>query len=117
MPVSQVWWTADGAVWIRATSAAAFTVRRAAVLLVLSGQLWLFGGDCAYLPPREVWASTDGVQWVAQAPLPSGMTEFAAVVLNSNILTTGYAATEYNTVGVSPGPSPANSRLWRAHVG
>ena len=100
--VSQVWWTADGAVWTCATSEAAFTGRQDFVLLVFSGQLWLLGGyGRSFYYTKEVWASADGVQWVAQAPMPAPMATFAAVVLNSSILTTGYDQfREFSTIGV-----------------
>ena len=105
--LSQVWWTADGAVWTCATSAAAFPARYNLVLLVFSGQMWLVGGYGG-TDLNDVWASTDGVQWVAQAPLPSSLSSFAAVVLGSSILTTGCVSTEFKNIGVSQVPLPAS---------
>ena len=101
--VSQVWWTADGAVWTCATSAAAFGVRAFHVLLTFSGQMWLIGGAGSPYYYNDVWGSTDGVQWVVQAPLPTSyyLQSFAAVVVNSSILTTGASgSTEFRTISV-----------------
>ena len=110
--VGQVWWTNDGAVWTCANSTAAFSGRYTFVLLVFSGQMWLFGGHFSASYLQDVWGSTDGVLWVAQAPLPATLSSFAAVVLNSSILTTGYVSTEFKTVGVFPVRRPASAQMF-----
>ena len=98
-PPGQVWWSADGAAWTQATAAAAFAARWSGVMLVLNNQLWLLGGwtttgsttfgQALFNVVSEVWASSDGVQWAAQAPMPGPNMQFAAVAFGSGILTTG----------------------------
>jgi len=83
-----------------------------AVLMVFNEQLCLLGGvDSQPYYLSDVWVSTDGVQWVAQTPMPGAAAGAAAVVLGSSILTTGgilgrddslsnFVAVEYQAVGI-----------------
>ncbi|HVZ79174.1 MAG TPA: hypothetical protein VHE12_00075 [bacterium] len=61
-----VWSSADGVNWTRATSSAPFSARAFHQALVFNGQLWVLGGeDASNNFFGDVWATSDGVNWQA----------------------------------------------------
>ncbi len=70
-----VWHTADGVTWTRATANAAYEKRSASAVAVFKDKLWVMGGTMRKPndPPEEgyekcttfndVWCSADGVTW------------------------------------------------------
>ena len=87
---------------------APFEARLYPGLVVVSGLMWLFGGTSSttFSKVSDVWASADGVQWVAQPSLPAPLSGFAAVGLSRGILITGgrnsegFVSVEYAATGV-----------------
>ena len=74
-------------------SEAAFSPRRSAALIVLEGQLLLFGGmDTNWQVVAEAWVSPDGAQWVQGTPMPGPLIEFSAVLWSTGLVTTGGSA-------------------------
>jgi hypothetical protein len=61
---SEVWSSADGAVWNLEVLSAPWEGRHTAGYVVHDGKMWIVGGDCNqghYQP--DVWNTTDGVNW------------------------------------------------------
>lgn len=94
---NQVWSSADGVKWDQATTAAAWTPRLAAGLVVLRNRVWLLGGTENYYfgddksLKNDVWSSADGKAWkleVASAGW-SPRAYHQAVVLNDRIYVLG----------------------------
>jgi hypothetical protein len=74
---NDVWHTADGENWIRATESAAWAPRALHQALAFDGRIWILGGG-NYQPEMEVrndvWCSEDGVRWtrvLEHAPWPA----------------------------------------------
>jgi hypothetical protein len=73
---NDVWSSADGVTWERATEAAPWSARAYLAAVVHDGKMWVMGGG-NYLPnyqvKNDVWSSPDGVHWTeetASAPWP-----------------------------------------------
>ena len=63
-----VWRSADGATWTRATAAASWGPRQEHTSVVFGGMMWLFGGRTVPARHNDVWSSSDGVVWTAVIP-------------------------------------------------
>ena len=105
--------------WDQSTPAAPFDPRYFCALIVVDRRLWLLGGTGqTNYPLPDVWASVDGVQWVSQAPLPGPLTNSAAVVVGSSILTIGgygtsFSGVEFRVVGVrTASPFGSSASFW-----
>ena len=74
--LSDVWSTADGSAWTRATSPAPWSPRNGHSVLVYDGRLWVLGGwglrdDGSEGNLADVWSTADGETWrqeCAKAP-------------------------------------------------
>lgn len=77
-----VWSSADGATWSRATSAAEFPHRRGASLVSAAGLLWLVGGDAR----EDAWISVDGSYWSHAGSAPWTPRAGAAVTASEGLL-------------------------------
>jgi hypothetical protein len=73
----EVWSSADGAKWERATTSAPWSARLAAAAVVFRGRMWVLGGTEDYYfgnqksLKNDVWSSSDGKVWnleCAEAP-------------------------------------------------
>ncbi len=66
---NDVWTTADGKTWTRATEHAGWSPRAYHQAVVLNDRLYLMGGG-NYVPQysanNEVWSTADGVEWVRE---------------------------------------------------
>ena len=67
---SDVWSSADGAMWEQVTPAAPWAGRAFQGALAFAGKLWIFGGG-NYVPTyqglNDVWSSPDGANWTCAA--------------------------------------------------
>lgn len=61
---NDVWSSADGVTWARATSGADWSKRYGIAAAAWDGQLWVMGGS-HFFRSNDVWSSTDGVSWTA----------------------------------------------------
>src|SRR5262249_41899351 len=59
---ADVWWSADGKAWKRATRAARWTPRRFHGSVVYDGRMWVLGGYHRG-NRNDVWHSRDGTTW------------------------------------------------------
>ena len=68
---NDVWYSSDGINWTQATASAAWTPRTEHTSVVFSGKIWVIGGlagtGYTLLEDKEIWYSSDGVNWT-QAP-------------------------------------------------
>lgn len=61
---NDVWCSADGDRWVKATSAAPWEPRAGAVALAYDGKLWLMGGCKAHsVMLGDIWSSRNGADW------------------------------------------------------
>jgi N-acetylneuraminic acid mutarotase len=70
--LDDVWWTANGTDWTRATAAADFWARAYHSAVVFGNRMWLLGGmtyDSEGMPQLldDAWTSTDGQTWTEVA--------------------------------------------------
>lgn len=91
---NDVWSSADGRTWTKATSSAPWAPRAYHQAVVHDGKIWLFGGG-NYVPEyqafNDVWSSPDGVHWTqvtAAAPW-SPRLWFGAVTYRDHIWVLG----------------------------
>ena len=66
---NDVWWSADGTQWNRATDSAQWSPRAYHQAAVLGERIYVFGGG-NYVPTyharNDVWSSADGVHWTCE---------------------------------------------------
>ncbi len=67
-----VWYSENGSTWIQATSSAAWPVRASHTSVVFDNKMWVMGGGnshglCPNNVCRDVWWSTNGVDWIQAA--------------------------------------------------
>jgi hypothetical protein len=60
---NDVWASSDGVNWTQVVSAAPWTARNGAEVVVLGNTLYLMGGANASGAFNDVWSTTDGVNW------------------------------------------------------
>ena len=63
---NDVWFSADGVTWTRATSSAAWSARALHSSVVYNNKLWVLGGTSSRYfsdATNDVWFSADGVTW------------------------------------------------------
>jgi len=60
---ADVWNSADGGTWTRATQNAAFGQRYAHAMVVFNNEMYVIGGIAASTYQSDVWRSRDGVTW------------------------------------------------------
>jgi hypothetical protein len=99
---NDVWWTADGTNWVRATAGAGWSCRASGQMCSFNDKLWIVGGtywgEDAWHVSADVWSSEDnGTNWV-QATADGGFgARFGQMmpVCATNVLifggSTGYA--------------------------
>jgi hypothetical protein len=66
--LNDVWFSADGANWTEAESAAAWAPRRGLSALVLHDTLWVMAGDSGAQMFNDVWYTVDGITWLQATP-------------------------------------------------
>lgn len=95
---NDVWYSENGAVWIRATSNAGWAARSRLASVVFDDQMLILGGKVeSYLGTfrfNDVWSSTDGVTWDQVAPFsdwPGQYHHTALSALNQIFVIGGYA--------------------------
>jgi len=59
---NDVWSSADGVTWKRATSSAGWSKRYGVAAAAWNGELWVMGGT-RFFRNNDVWSSRDGVDW------------------------------------------------------
>lgn len=59
---NDVWWSRDGAQWVRTTAEAGWAGRSFPGLVSHNNRLWVMGGYIGY-GRNDVWSSGDGVNW------------------------------------------------------
>jgi hypothetical protein len=67
---ADVWHSADGGSWTRATQNAAFGERTAHTMVTFNGQMYVIGGVSGTTILGDVWRSSDGVTWTLAAAAP-----------------------------------------------
>ena len=94
---AEVWYSADGVTWDRATAEAGWSPRIAAGAVVFKGKMWVLGGTENYYfgddksLKNDVWVSADGKAWT-RATANAGWSPRAyhqAVVLNDRMYVFG----------------------------
>lgn len=68
--VNDVWSSTDGVNWSQETAAAAWSERHEHCVEVFNGEMWLLGGSApgyGLNGLKDVWTSTDGINWTQQA--------------------------------------------------
>jgi hypothetical protein len=130
---NEVWSSADGATWERATEGAGWSPRLAAGAVVFRGRMWVLGGTETYYfgdaksLKNDVWSSADGKEWRRETAAPWSPRAYHAAVVHDDkiwVLGGGNYVPEYqahNDVwcsadGVnwkrSTAQAPWNPRIW-----
>lgn len=83
---NDVWSSADGINWVKATEHAAWAPRAFHGAIAYQGKLWVMGGGSYtpdYVALNDVWNSVDGVNWTKVSDAPwHGRIWFSTVVYN-----------------------------------
>ncbi|MDD2716857.1 MAG: Ig-like domain-containing protein, partial [Candidatus Wallbacteria bacterium] len=89
--LNDVWSSADGITWTKATSAAGFSGRCKHTSIVYDNKMWVVGGtDGSYM--NDVWSSTDGVTWTqvsTATPMFSGRNAHTSIVFDNKLWVIG----------------------------
>jgi N-acetylneuraminic acid mutarotase len=114
-PLADVWHSADGANWTRATQAAAFSQRGGHSMVVFNNHLLIIGGYADngtgnYLATSDVFSSTDGATWTPVPQIAPFDPTFnsQALVLNGRLWLLGVPG------ATSDVWSTADGATWRA---
>ena len=85
---NEVWYSADGRDWSRATSSAQWSARYMHTSVVFDNKMWVLGGAGGL---NEVWYSTNGKFWVCEASLTkfASRSDHTAVVFDNMIWVMG----------------------------
>lgn len=74
--------------WHQALAAAPFAKRNGALLVPFQGKLWLIGGTGSSNLYKDIWSSSDGLNWnrvIDSIPLPESYIGYKAVVFQNKI--------------------------------
>lgn len=86
--LNDVWSTADGTVWTKATASAAFPARSNPAVFVYKNRMYLSGGidnNKQYL--NDIWYTEDGASWTqVNTPAPPPLRQGHKVLVNKNQL-------------------------------
>jgi thermitase len=92
---NDVWYSADGVTWTRATASAPFSNRWGHRSVVFGNKMWVIGGETYinghFLPMNDVWYSDDGVNWTpatGSAAFPARL-NFGLVVFDNRMWVIG----------------------------
>ena len=93
---NDVWSSADGLTWTRATAAAPFSVR-SPQLVVFNNELWVVGGAEGAAPRSDAWHSSDGITWTQalSAVILGTAPGLRATVLGTRLYITGAEFADY----------------------
>jgi len=85
--MNDVWFSADGANWTQAESAAPWRPRRGLNALAFHDTLWVMGGNGETLDFNDVWYTVDGFTWLQATPAAewAARSAFAAAVLDDKM--------------------------------
>ena len=60
---NDVWYSADGINWTKATNNAGWEARNNHTSIVFDNKMWVIGGSDGGTPKNDVWYSADGINW------------------------------------------------------
>jgi|GEM_PF-520280 len=92
---NDVWSSSDGVHWSRIAERTAWSPRTIATTVVFRDKIWIFGGDVIDgqptdgQPAREVWTSTDGINWIRETDHMNPMSGGSPVVFDNKLWLVG----------------------------